>query len=364
MANEKIKVAFKNVINSDKQRLATYLAYVAIIGISIFSSCLNVIFGTENFDQTRFITNLCFNVAIAILGLVLAWKDGELSNETRKSGQLYEARKMFDKIVKIIVDSDAFRQWADIFYEVKRKEYIMNLLSTFGIYDYDYLLISEKDLETLKHEPLENIVYRYKGQEYKVCLDEITETQYYQLLKLRKNPIKYERLPFTFFLSRKLVDEYQKYAKEQESNKKQKVLALAYRVGSLVILSAIIALSIINPTKSSASQVAFDTIGRIFQLCTSLFMGYTIAHDEGKREIACLEYKASVIELYDNDCQNGIFVPKNRSEVIAEKIATLREKKIRENGIDFSILQNDKVKEVEVVMTPEQYDNFVASKEN
>ena len=290
-SKEKIKVTFKKIANSDKQRLSTYIAYFSIICISIFSSSLNVIFGLENFNRSRFITNLCFNIAIAILGMVLAWKDGELSNETRKSGLLYEARCMFDKIKKLIVDRDAFRQWNDIFYEKNKKEHVMSLLSSIGIYDYDYLLIDEKDLEKLKEEPMENICYRYKGKDYCVCLDSISEIQYYKILALRNKPIKYERLPFTFFLSRASIDEYQKYAREQEANKKQKAIALACRVGSLVILSTIIALSIVNPTKSSASQVAFDTIGRILQLCISIFMGYMIAHDEAKRETASLNYK-------------------------------------------------------------------------
>lgn len=333
MVSKKLKDGFKAVMSSDKQRLTTYLAYIGIIGISIFSSFLSVIFGIEHFDSSRFITNLAFNIAIAVLGLVLAWKDGELSNQTRKTGTLFDIRQKFDKSVKIIVDHDSFRQWTDVFYETKRRSYIMNLLSRIGIYEYEYLLISEKDLERLKTEPLENVKYREKGKEYTIALDDITEVQYYKLLRLRHSQIKYEKLPFTFFLSRETEDEYQVYAKEQEHNKKEKVLALTYRIGSLVMLSVIIALSVVNPTESKADQVLFDTIGRIFQLFASMFMGYTIAHDEGEREIKCLEYKCRIIELYDNDTQTGLFAPKNRDELIKEKIAELRDKKMRDNDI-------------------------------
>lgn len=371
MKKEKIKNGFNKVMSQDKQRLSTYLAYIGIIGISVFSSCLSVIFGTENFDPNRFVTNLCFNISIAIAGLILAWKDGELSNETRKTGPLHEIRVFFDKIVKIIVDTGAFRQWCDLFYEIKKKAYIMNLLSNFGIYDYDYLLISDRDLETLKSEPLENIRYRYKAKDYVVSLDQITEVQYYKLLKLRNTPIRYEKLPFTFFLSRATVDEYQKYAREAEHNKREKVLALTYRIGSLVLLSTIFALSIINPTKASPDQVLFDTIGRITQLLLSLFMGYTIAHDEAKREIECLKYKCQVIQNYDNDCQTEVFVPKDRNEIIKEKVAALRDKRIAENQIDLNTnletlgeestkeneKSNDSEEDVQVIeMTQEEYD--------
>lgn len=349
----KIKDGFVKVMNSDKQRLTTYLAYIGIVGLSFFSSCLSVIFGLEEFDSARFITNLCFNVAIAILGMILAWKDGELSNETRKTGELYETRSLFDRIVEIVVDTDAFRQWADILYEVKRQAHIMNLLSRIGIYDYEYLLIYEDDLKELQKTPKENIVYRIKGEEHTISLDQITEVQYHKLVYLRTKKIKYEKLPFTFFLSRAAVDEYEKYAKESEHNRREKILALTYRVGSLVALSAIIALSVINPTESSAQQVLFDTIGRIFQLCVSLFMGYTIAHDEARREIGCLKYKCQIIKNYDNDCQTGVFVPKNRTELIREKIELLRNKKIEENNlqevlnVNVSAVVADAIEEVE-----------------
>lgn len=363
MDKGKLKVAFNNVVNADKQRLVTYVAYVVVVVVAVFISFWNVIFGTDNFNVGRFVANLSFNIAIAVLILVLAWRDGELTNQTRKKGLLHDARQTFDKIVKIVVDRFAFQQWNDNFYEVKHKEFIMNLLSTFGIYDYDYLLISENDLKKLQNEPLENITYRYKGKEYIVSLDAITESQYYKLLKIRKNPPRYERLPFTFFLSRQSVDEYQRYAKEQERNKKQKVIALSYRVVSLLIFSGIIAFSIVNPIKSSASQVAFDTAGRMFQFVTSMFMGYTIAYDEGKREIESLDYKCQIIQAFDDDVQNGIFVPKDRNEVIAEKVALLREQRIKENGINHLTMQGDQIKEVELEMTPEQYQNFITNTE-
>lgn len=363
MNKDRIKVAYNNVVNTDKQRLITYISYVTIIAVAIITSLLEVVFGTDHFNKGRFIASLSISIFIGVAILILAWKDGELTNQTKKKGLLHEARVIFDKLVKIVVDRFAFQQWNDNFYEIKRKEFIMNILSTIGIYDYEYLLISEEDLEKLKNEPMENIVYRFKGKEYVISLDSITESQYYKLLKIRKKPPRYERLPFTFFLSRKSIDEYQKYAKEQESNKKQKVLALTYRVASTVIFASIIAFSIINPTKSGAGQVAFDTIGRMFQFALSMFMGYSISHDEAKREIDSLEYKCQVIQAFDDDIQNGIFVPKDRNEVIAEKVALLREKRIRDNNINHLTIENGQIKEVEVEMTSEQYKEFVEKSE-
>ena len=71
---------------------------------SVFlSSVLQVIFGFENFDLTRFITNLCINSAVSIITMILAMRDGKLSGENAKEGDYYEAKLTFKSVLKKIV---------------------------------------------------------------------------------------------------------------------------------------------------------------------------------------------------------------------------------------------------------------------
>lgn len=363
---DKIKETAQNATNSDKQRFITYLAYFSIIAVSIFSSCLSVIFGLEQFNFTRFITNLCFNVAIAIVGLILAWRDGELSNETRKRGLLYETRQLFKKIVKLIIDADSFRQWNDLLFEKERKEYILTELSKVQIYEWEYMRISLDDLSDLRKAPKENIEYYDENGIKQLCvLDEITDIQYYTILKYRKGKFKFEKLPYTFFKSKLGANMYKKYADELDKERKIKIWALTYRVLVVVIFSTIFALAIINPNDSDSNQVLFDTISRISNLVISLFMGYTLAHDKANREIECLEYKIEIIQQYDDELQCGLFVPKNRNQILMEKIASLREKKVAENEITTKTINNTtptenvaETGEIEIEMTQEEYDSM------
>lgn len=361
----KLREKLANASDSDKQRATTYLAYVGIIGVSLFSSFLSVIFGLDHFDSSRFITNLCFNVAIAILGLILAWKDGELSNETRKRGPLYEARQLFKRIVLLIIDVEAFRQWNDILFKRERKEYIITELSKSQVYDYEYLLISEEDLEKLKSEPLADIVYRDDKGIHTCALDQITEVQYYNILRFRKGKFKFEKLPYTFFKSRLGINRYKKYAETQDDERKIKLWALTYRVLVVVAFSTIFALAIINPTESNGKQVLFDTISRISNLFVSLFLGYSLAHDEAVKEVNLIEYKCEIIQQYDDELKSGIFVPKDRNEIIMEKIRKMQEEKMKELEENDPISQEvEETKEIEIEMTKEEYQKYLKENNN
>ena len=89
--------AFKNTISSmndaDKQRLVTYFAYIAVILLAVLSSSLNLIFDPKNFDFKRYVISVCFTIAFSTIALLLSLKDGRLSNETRRKGELYETKK-------------------------------------------------------------------------------------------------------------------------------------------------------------------------------------------------------------------------------------------------------------------------------
>lgn len=319
----------KEWLNKDKQRLITYLAYVLIVVVSILASTLSVVFGIgENFDGARFATNLCLNVAFAIIALILAWKDGELASDQRKSGLLYEMKEEFKKTVKLIIDTDGFRQWNDKLYEREKKDYIVTQLANAQIYDYEYILICEDDLKSLLESPRNDIQYfnKEKNKTETIALDEITEHQY-EVIKFFKNgDFEFPKIPYTFFKSIDNTNSYKKYATEADKTRKIKVFTLVYRVVMIVIFSIIFALAIINPNQSDGKQVVFDTVSRIFNMVVSVFMGYSLARDEATRLRDSLGYKIGIINDYITDIETGAFVPLNRSEEINLKINERREK--------------------------------------
>lgn len=321
--------------DAGKQRLITYLAYLGVVALAVLSSSLSLLFDIENFDAVRFATGVCFNIAFSLIALILSIKDGRLGNDTKKAGELFETKKEFKQTVDQIIDDDSFRQWTDYDYEKERKDYVMSELNKISIYDFQYLVIPEATLEKLKSEPLDNITYRKsrKTNEIDTCsLDQITEYQYQVIKLFREGKFTFRKLKHDFFKSQDGRNDYKHFGDIQDQDTKATFFAFFYRIMMIVIFSGIMALAVVNPNKSPVEQIAFDILSRIFNVCVSIFFGYSLAHDEARRMIDSLCFKITKIKSYLVDISTGIFVPKGRDEIIKEKIEEIRRNKTRNNN--------------------------------
>lgn len=334
---QNIKKAIAAANDADKQRLTTYLAYIAVVLIAILSSSLNLLFDLSNFDAKKYAISVCFNIAFGVVALLLSLKDGRLSNETRRKGELYETKQEFKKQSSFIVDDDSFRQWNDELYEKEKLDYIKTELSKINITDLDYLKLNDKQLKTLLTEEIE---FNNKA------LDKINEDQLETIKKYRDGKFVYKKLPYTFFKSEFNENEYKQYADIEGTNKKIELYAYVYRIAMIVMVPAILGLAVVNPTSAGAKTIAYDMVSRVTNVCTSIFLGYSLAHDESRRLINSLIYKIEKIKQYLVDLETGIFVPKSRDEIQIQKLTKIREKRKEEAAM------------VEVEMSKEELNNY------
>lgn len=333
--NKKVKNYTDSLDHTKKQRIFTLIAYFGVTVLAVISQSLSLLFDLENFDGTRYATKICLNIAFNLIVLILAIVDGRLSNETKRTGELYEKRKEFNQETNKIVDEDSFRQWNDVEYERQRKEYVMQELNRIHIYDHQYLLISEEDLKKLLKEPLDHIKYRKsrKTNEWDECtLDQISEYQYDVIMLFRQGKYTFKKINHEYFLSINSRNEYKYHAERQDKkNRKAEFLNIAYRVSMLVVAPAVTSLVVLTGNNSPAGQVAWDTISSVVNICLSIFMGYNLAHNEANDQIGDFKYKIEKIKQYLVELSTGIFVPKDRNEVIREKLEQIRANREREN---------------------------------
>lgn len=332
--------------DADKQRFITYLAYLALLVLAILSSSLSLLFDPSQFDFKAYIIAVAFNIAFGVMGLVLSLKDGRLSNETRRKGNLYETKQEFKRQANLIVDDDSFRQWNDEFYKKNKLDHIKNDLARININTLDYLKVSDSDLETLKNEDIE-----YNGK----VLDKITPYQYEIIVKYRNGDFVYKKLPCSFFKSETYKDEYKEYADSEGKNDKVEAMSFIYRIAMIILIPAIFGLAVVNPTSAGAKTIAYDTASRIMNVLTSIFLGYSLAHDEAARLTKSLIFKINAIKQYLVELATGIFVPISRDEQQLKKLAEIRAK--REKEVLDPPEKNDDGDVVE--MTEEEYQTYL-----
>lgn len=325
---KKGKPSYKKIASTPfgKQRIVTWLAYVAIIVLSILASCYELLFDVQNFDLTKFVTKLSISIVIAIFALLMAMKDGKTTNETKKSGDYYEAKQKFKGKVDQLVNKDWFRQWCDgPMYERERKSAIMAVLSEYGIMEYEYLLVSDDDLLALQSDPKVCSV----GNGSTKPLDVITKYQA-KVVKMIRDGFKFKKLDYSYFTSSTAGGGYAYYANLKEHQRRRKIFALAYRVFMILVSTSIFALAAINPHDEEAAQVAFDTTGRLFTLLSSVFMGYTLANDEMLENIDAMIFKMEKIDEYLIEKESGQFVPVSKDDAIRARIEEIERRKAEE----------------------------------
>lgn len=370
----KKRTKYEKFSNFNKNRIITWLAYILIVAVIILTSALQMIFDIENFDWIRFITNLCFSLSIAILSMILSMKDGEITNESKKKGDYAEIKQNFNECLKKIVDRDVFRQFCDILYLRERKAYINSNLASVSIFNENYMNVSDNDLKTLRQEPKMCVVgHNEDGSEIKKPLDVISDVQYFTLKKYRDGDFKYPKIEYTFFTSRTIKNSYKYQASLQQKQRNTKVFSILYRCLMITIISAIFALTVVNPNEVSGEQIAFDVVSRLFTLITSVFFGYMIAHEEMKQNIDALQYKIDIINQYDVERATGSFKPINVDEQILRKIEKIEnERRLKKeesikNTITPEVVSkqdttNNESEIREIEMTEEEYQDYFNNK--
>ena len=331
---KKAKAAYLKFASTSegKQRFITFICYALVLAVSVLSSVLQVIFGFENFDLTRFITNLCINSAVSIITMILAMRDGKLSGENAKEGDYYESKMTFKSVLKKIVSRDFFRQFCDVLFNREREEYVMNILARVNIYDDVYLRISNEDFEKLKTIPCVCIYKDKDNKEVKKPLDVLSELQYEALKKYRGGKYHFPKLEYTYFTSTGYKNNYAYQANLQKRQQSIEVWAIVYRLLLVLILSAVFSLIIINPNNGAnyVKQAIIDTTTRLLNFGSSIFFGYVIANDQIKEKTESLLFKVDIINQYEDERATGAFVPKSSDEVVMEKIKALEEQRKRE----------------------------------
>lgn len=314
-----------------KQRIITWLAYVAILTLSILASCYELIFNFENFDSAKFATKISISICIAIIALLMSLKDGKTTNESKKKGDYFDTKQLFKKKVDQLANKDWFRQWCDgPLYERERKSAISSILNEVGIEDYEYMLVADADLEALQNEPRNCVVRKDdKGDEIIKPLDQISPYQA-KIIKSLRTRFRFRKLDYSYFTSRSSGGGYAYYANLKDNQRKRKVFALFYRVIMIVMTTAIFALAVINPHGEDGAQVAFDTAGRITTLLSSCFMGYTLANDEMGENIDAMVFKMEKIDEYLIERESGQFVPVSKDDKIRAKIEEIERRRRQE----------------------------------
>lgn len=314
-----------NAHRMDKSRIITLSAYFAITAIEIVLSLFSVGLNFNNIkDWAGFWGNVLIQDALIIALMYVAMKDGGILFRTSD-------KYKFLKALNVLVDrawtvmkrglAFAFRGYSHSRYEANRLDYLRFRLQKCGLSEVRILSFTYAELDSLLAK---ETVKSFDGKD--IGFDIITPEQYLVVKALKEGHYTYEEIPSDWFLSNissQDSDLYSFYSRAADNRKKAKVWSVIYRIIMIGLLSAYWAAAFIDTSNMLNAQAWVNTITRTGTAIGAIVSGYIAAKEDADSEAEEMTYKSSFIDGFFSDYNSGVFVPKDMTEEVKEKLAKL-----------------------------------------
>lgn len=308
---------------SDQMRIIIFVAYFAVILITVVLSLWNVGFDPSKINWAGLIGDVLISSAITIVAMFMSLADGRIYYHNTD-------KHPFKKALEDLVSTAwglirrgltfAFTGYAHKEYETRLSEYLLSLLRKVGLQEVKILELNRQELTDLCNKPL---IKTFDGIE--VGFDTITDVQYVAVEALKNGKYKYDETPAEWFLSgitSQSSDLYKYYAHSAKVRLRNRRLRIVYRL-IMLLLVAIIWAGMAVGDDSFGAQSIVKAVMRTFTVIFAIFSGYMAAKEESDGEADELSYKKLFIDRFFSDYRAGVYVPVNITETIKEKLKAL-----------------------------------------
>lgn len=302
---------------------------ILIIILSIFQAGFNSQFWTD----ISYWVNLAILIAISIFGMMTGEQIGDDTSRNNPEGRfrrsLFKYSTRFESIDKKRLFS-YFEDWLELYRDRRLYKKIKTTLKDNGIHQMEVLDLDLLELNNLKKFWIKdwtgtnfyNKYYNEEKNESVTYFMSYTEEQIEIIKECKKGGIKVSKLSSTFFTD--ALNAYDKDMWESAAHSSQKknsflTVNTTYRLIGLILFSFII--SGIEPAVSGnfdLGSILLNLGNRLFTLVTSIVWGSYIGMELVKIDNAYLDFKISILSLYEEEYDKGEFVPKTIEQLAKE----------------------------------------------
>jgi hypothetical protein len=301
----------------DKEQVMNVISLFTVVGGIVMFSFFSVGFNKELLFSARYWTNVCILIFISVYALPTGKKMGYNYLKNIISGSFISAKNRFLKALDIVHNKGLncyFFEYNSFYYKRKRRRMQEDLISKKGNLPVQILDISTQELNDLVNGKV--FKKNFKGKD--IYFLPITQEQADYILKIKNGEFECTTLDSDFFVNETSLGELDSDTRVKNANITKKKLT-AFNFGSRLfgcIMFACIfgAFCVDTLSGGGLKQACIDTITRLMQLIVSLIMGYCTEKELNAIDIDVLNYKASRLELFVNECDNQVFVPEDINE--------------------------------------------------
>lgn len=301
------------------KRLLYSLGYFAIIVIIAFISSGGF---SNNPDWGNVIRKIVTTWSMSIVLMYLSYNDKILSiRDDFKSPLMVSTKEVKDRSDRIYKRglSFAFAEYTNRLFQKRRIRYLMSKIQKIGITDDYVLKLSFNQLNDLKSKPL-----LIDGHAF----DILTPEQFDEVIKCKTGKYEYKEIPSDYFLTASnsndndIYGHYANIAKYRRDNKLKQIGIKMLMIAVFAVAFALVA----PPDKDQLLEMIMTMLSTSANGIGGIITGVLWARKDAKDQTDENNFKASSVDEFFSDYESGIFVPRDLTETVKQKLRELEEK--------------------------------------
>lgn len=323
--NEKNKVN-KSIIDNKlakygvtKKTAYSVSSVVICIFLIIVMSITQATFDSSLLKTVNFWIDFVILSGLSIYGMIAGQQAGDDVSRNNPNGAFRNSLKRFSIAFEKLDNLKLFayfEDWLEIYREKKLRRKIEGMLKDHGIHQMEVLDLDISELHNLEKPFKKEWLGKEKEPTYFLTY---TKEQIEVIEYCLAGKVKVSKLPRTFFVDAFYHSEKDMWESAAKSSKKKgRFLSVnyAYKIIALLAISILSAGLVPGGFNDSAKQAAMwlTLAKRIFCVMSAFIWGMFVGFELVKIDISYLDYKTDVLNLYYQEHELKIFVPKSVEE--------------------------------------------------
>lgn len=316
-----------------KKSIYSIASVLAITILIIILSIFQAGFDSQFWKDIDYWINLAILIAISVFGMMTGEQIGDDTSRNNPEGRfrksLFKYSTQFERIDSKKLFS-YFEDWLELYREKRLYRKIRTTLKDNGVHQMEVLDLDLLELNNLKKFWVKdwtgtNHYDKYFNEDKCESITyfmSYTDEQIEVIKQCLRGEIKISKLSTHFFTD--ALNAYEKDMWESaahSAHKKNSYLTVntTYRLVALIMFSFVV--SGIQPALNEDLQlgsILLNLGNRIFTMITSIVWGAYIGMELVKIDNAYLDFKTSILSLYEEEYDKGDFAPKSLEQVARE----------------------------------------------
>ena len=291
----------------DKKTIMTFLALTIA-----FIICILLGFGSNFYfkaTEESFLPELAISFALCVYCLFFGVPEGRNLHQKKIGGRYELARRKFlEEREKTIGKDNEFNQWLDKYYDDRRKEYFLNILSMHGITNPQVLDLDLSELENLSKpykKSWKNTSFEGRKDTY---FRSLTDDQISLIKDIFIGKIHVDKIPNDYFktLNGKMV--LSEYIEQSRLGKRNNFLYFSLIIYRIIMVFAFAfvfsSFGFEMVQASDTSEVVgrvVNTLSRVWTMLSSFVYGFAVGQIMTIKEAEILEFKFNINRAFNSD---------------------------------------------------------------